>query len=72
MIKNLSIAFVFLLVCIMTAAISTIFFPAVRLLVVVINAAAVGLLIIGITLIISLIIDRYRDYKNENDDYKKY
>ncbi len=72
MIKNLSIAFVFLLVCIMAAAISTVFFPAVRLLVITINMAAVGLLIIGIALIISLIIDRYRDYKKENDDYKKY
>lgn len=72
MIKNLSIAFVFLMVCIMFAAISTIFFPAVHLLIVIINIAAVSLLIIGIALIISLIIDRYRDYKNENDDYKKY
>jgi len=56
----------------MAAAISTVFFPAVHLLVITINMAAVGLLIIGIALIISLIIDRYRDYKNENDDYKKY
>ena len=72
MIKNLSIAFVFLIVCIVLTAISTIFLPAVHLLIIVINATAVGLLIIGIALIISLIIDRYRDYKKENDDYKKY
>lgn len=72
MIKKLSIAFVVLMVCIILAAISTIFMPSLHLLVVIINDAAVGLLIIGIALIITLIIDRYRDYKNENDDYKKY
>ncbi len=72
MIKKLSIAFVVLMVCIALAAILTIFLPTLHLLVNIINYAAVGLLIIGIALIITLILDRYRDYKNENDDYKKY
>lgn len=72
MIKNLSITFVFLIVCLIGASITTIFLPAAHLLVITINIAAVGLLIIGIALIITLIIDRYRDYKKENDDYKKY
>lgn len=72
MIKILSISFVAILSGMIAIAISNIFFPNLEFLIKLINFAAIGLLIIGISLIFTLIIDRYRDYKNEGDDYKKY
>jgi ABC-type transport system involved in cytochrome c biogenesis permease subunit len=72
MIKLSSIVFVGLLATLFLMSFLTIFLPASGLLTVLINIFAVLLLITGIILIISLIVDRYKDSKNEGDDYKKY
>lgn len=72
MIKLSSIVFVGLLATLFLMSFLTIFLPALGLLTVLINIFAVLLLITGIILIISLIVDRYKDSKNEGDDYKKY
>ncbi len=72
MIKNLSITFAAIMACIIFTAILTAFFPSQHLLVIAINLGAVGLVICGIILIVALIVDRYKDYKKEGDDYKKY
>lgn len=72
MIKLSSIVFVGLLATLFLMSFLTIFLPALGLLTVLINIFAVLLLITGIILIVSLIVDRYKDSKNEGDDYKKY
>jgi hypothetical protein len=72
MIKISSIVFVGLLATLFLMSFLTIFLPALGLLNLLINIFAVLLLITGIILIISLIVDRYKDSKNEGDDYKKY
>lgn len=72
MIKLSSIVFVGLLATLFLMSFLTIFLPDFGLLTVLINIFAVLLLITGIILIVSLIVDRYKDSKNEGDDYKKY
>lgn len=72
MIKISSISFVALLVGIILLGFSTIYFPASNIINTTINIFAILLLFVGIILISSLIYDRYKDYKSEGDDHKKY
>jgi glucan phosphoethanolaminetransferase (alkaline phosphatase superfamily) len=72
MVKKTSYVFVILLTTIILLVFSTVISPQNGFLVTAINYNAVALLLCGIVLIIALIVDRYNDYKNENDDYKKY
>ncbi|MBS7527287.1 hypothetical protein KHM83_11400 [Fusibacter paucivorans] len=72
MVKKTSYVFVILLTTIVLLVFSTVVAPQSDLLVSAINYNAVALLLCGIVLIIALIVDRYNDYKKENNDYKKY
>jgi undecaprenyl pyrophosphate phosphatase UppP len=72
MVKKTSYVFVVLLTTIVLLVFSTVVAPQSSLLISAINYNAVALLLCGIVLIIALIVDRYNDYKKENDDYKKY
>ena len=72
MIKISSIIFVGLLVGLFLLGFSTIYFPASNLINQTINIFAVLMLIVGIVLIGALIYDRYKDYKSEGDEHKKY
>lgn len=72
MIKFSSITFVGLMVLLFILAFSTLYFPSSTFLNSTIHLFAVLLLIVGIVLIGALIYDRYRDYKTEGEDHKKY
>jgi|GEM_PF-1133789 len=72
MVKKISYLFVMLLVAIVIFSGIALFISPSRMLIKAINCTAILLLACGIALIIALIYDRYKDYKNEDDDYKKY
>jgi len=72
MIKLSSVLFTSLLVLLFIVAIMSTFFPSILIFANILTAIAIGLLLSGIWLIISLIMDRFKDIKNEGDDYKKY
>ena len=72
MIKLSSILFTSLLVLLFIIAIISSFFPSILIFANILAAIAIGLLLSGIWLIISLIMDRFKDIKTEGDDYKKY
>jgi divalent metal cation (Fe/Co/Zn/Cd) transporter len=72
MVKKISYIFVLLLVTIVLISGMTLIVSTSHLLIMAINYNAILLLACGIALIIALIHDRYKDYKSEDDDYKKY
>lgn len=72
MIKVMSILFVSFILLIFIFATLVSFIPTLMILNHVINWLAIGLMLIGILLILTLIIDRLKDQKKEGDDYKRY
>lgn len=72
MIKIMSILFVSLISLIFVFAMLVSFIPALMVLNHVINWLAMGLMLVGIILILTLISDRLKDRKSEGDDYKRY
>lgn len=72
MIKISSIFFVSFIAIIFLFGIVVSLIPTLTFLNTVIQLSTICLLISGITLIIALIFDRFKDSKSEGNDYKKY
>lgn len=72
MIKISSIFFVGFIAVIFLFGIVVSLVPTLTFLNTVIQFSTICLLISGITLILALIIDRFKDSKSEGNDYKKY
>jgi len=72
MIKLTSILFICFAAMMILLGIAITLVPSLNAFNFMINIMAVCLLLTGITLIIALIFDRFKDSKSEGDDYKKY